>query len=385
VLRRPLEPGLYTSVQGGKTIVWDVTRRHQVRTFSLGGTLAVSRDGKTLAMGQQDGSIILADAATGRRRRVLTAHSAGVTRLAFSPDGAALASVSDDRTAILWDVATGKARETLRGHAGSVTGVAFSLDATTLYTSSLDNSVIAWDLTRTRGLAWRLTGAPSLIVGVAFSPRDPNLLALAQDNGPVTLWDLAKHVRVGNSLDVTGGSANAVAFSPDGRTLAAADADGTVVLFDVTTHVRVGRRLHPPYGPIIEEFQSRDINSIAFSPDGRLLATAGNEGSVVVWDLTRRAPIGRPLRPGGYSVTAVASAPTAARLRRGWTTARSSSHGYPTAPCCTSSVVLASARSRSPVTARPWQPLPSMAGCGCGTLVLVRRAARRGLRRLNRC
>jgi WD40 repeat protein len=308
---------LYTSVQGGKTIVWDVTRRHQVRTFSLGGTLAVSRDGKTLAMGQQDGSIILADAATGRRRRVLTAHSAGVTRLAFSPDGAALASVSDDRTAILWDVATGKARETLRGHAGSVTGVAFSLDATTLYTSSLDNSVIAWDLTRTRGLAWRLTGAPSLIVGVAFSPRDPNLLALAQDNGPVTLWDLAKHVRVGNSLDVTGGSANAVAFSPDGRTLAAADADGTVVLFDVTTHVRVGRRLHPPYGPIIEEFQSRDINSIAFSPDGRLLATAGNEGSVVVWDLTRRAPIGRPLRPGGYSVTAVAFSPDGRTLASG--------------------------------------------------------------------
>jgi WD40 repeat protein/DNA-binding SARP family transcriptional activator len=299
---------LYTSVQGGKTIVWDVTRRRQVRTFPLGGMLAVSRDAKTMALGQQDGSIILAAAATGQRHRVLAAHSAAVTQLAFSPGGS-LASVSDDHTAILWDVATGKTRETLQGHAGSVTGVAFSPDATTLYTSSLDDSVIAWDLTGTRGLARQLTHAAGPIVGVAFSPRDPNLLALAQRQGPATLWDLAKRTRVGNPLDVTGGSENAVAFSPDGRTLATADADGTVVLFDVATHARVGRPLHPPYGPIDVQYQSRDINDIAFSSDGRLLATAGNDGSILLWDLARRAPIGRPLRPGGASVTAVAFSP----------------------------------------------------------------------------
>jgi WD40 repeat protein len=311
---------LSTSVQGGKTIVWDVTRRRRVRTIPLGGMLTVSRDGKTLALGQQDGSIILADAGTGRRRRMLTGHSASVTRLAFSPDGATLASASGDRTAILWDVATGRARKTLRGHAGSVTGVAFSPDGTTLYTSSLDDSVIVWDLTGTRGLAQQLTRAASPVVGVAFSPRDPNLLALVQRDGPVTLWDVARRARVGNPLDVTGGSANAVAFSPDGSILAAADVDGTVVLFDVATGARVGRPLRPPYGPIHAPRQSREVNGIAFSPDGRLLATAGNDGSMVLWDLARRAPIGRPLRPGrGFSVTvtAVAFSPDGRTLASG--------------------------------------------------------------------
>jgi WD40 repeat protein/DNA-binding SARP family transcriptional activator/type II secretory pathway predicted ATPase ExeA len=308
---------LYTSVQGGKTIVWDVTRRRRVRTIPLGGMLAVSRNTKTLALGQPDGSIILADAATGRRRRVLTGHSTAVMGLAFSPDSATLASASGDRTAILWDVATGKARETLRGHAGSVTGVAFSPDGATLYTSSLDDSVIAWDLTRTRGLARRLTRAASPVVGVAFSPRDPNLLALAQRGGPVMLWDLAKRIRVGK-LAVVGGWANAVAFSPDGRTLAAADADGTVVLFDIATHARAGRPLRRPHGPISAPYQRRDISGIAFSPDGRLLATAGLDGSMVLWDLARRAPIGLPLDPrGGSPVTAVAFSPDGRTLAWG--------------------------------------------------------------------
>jgi WD40 repeat protein len=143
-VRLAFAPGgarLYTSSLD-KTIVWDVAHRRPVRTFSIGGVLALGPDGKTLALGQPDGSIILADAAAGRRRGVLTGHTAPVSQLAFSPDGATLASVSDDRTAIVWDLVTGRARETLRGHAGWIRGVAFSADGRTLATSVEDGTVV---------------------------------------------------------------------------------------------------------------------------------------------------------------------------------------------------------------------------------------------------
>jgi hypothetical protein len=68
-------------------------------------------------------------------------------------------------------------------------------------------------------------------VGVAFSPRDPNLLALAQHDGPVTLWDLARRVRVGNPLDVVGEGA-------ERRLVAGAATDRTLgrQLLDVAHH-----------------------------------------------------------------------------------------------------------------------------------------------------
>ena len=311
---------LYTSASDGKTIVWDVAHRRPLHTFAVGGTLAMSPSGKTLALGQPDGSIILADAATGQRRKVLTGHTAAVARLAFSPDGAALASGSDDRTAIVWDVTTGRARETLHGHGGFVHGVAFSPDDHTLYTSSLDDSAIAWDLTRTRGLARQLTGAAGHVTGVAFSPHDRNLVALVRDDGPATLWNTATGAQVGQPLPVSGGWVNTVAFSPDGRRLAAENhADGTVALFNVAMHRLVGRPLHPQYhGPFVPRYSSRDVNAMAFSPDGRLLATAGNDGATVLWDVTTQAPMGPPLRPHpGFTVNAVAISPDGRTLASG--------------------------------------------------------------------
>jgi WD40 repeat protein/DNA-binding SARP family transcriptional activator len=306
---------LFTSAQRDKTIVWNVARRRRVRTIPLGtAALALSPDGSTMALGQQDGSIILADAASGQRRRVVTSHGPGVAsddmQLAFSPDGTRVASLSDERTVVVWSVATGQTQQTLQGHASPVCGLAFSPNGSMLYTSSMNDGVIAWDLTGTRSLVRQLTHSAGPVAGIAFSPHDLNLLALAQSDGPVTLWDVTRRIQIGKPLAVTGGPRNPVAFSVDGRVIATADhADGAVRLFDVSTHAPVGRPLPSLFGKLYPSY-SDVINGIAFSHDSRLLATGDEDGLVVVWDLAKHAPIGRPRRPQfGAGVTAVALSP----------------------------------------------------------------------------
>jgi WD40 repeat protein len=129
---------------------WDAATGEELRTFSGEGLdvygLALSPDGRLLAIGRQDGSVILSDVTSGKKVRQLTGHGGLVNGIAFSRDGTRLATGSFDKLAKVWDVGTGQEIATLCGNAGNVFGVAFSPDGKQLATAGGDGTARLYTL-----------------------------------------------------------------------------------------------------------------------------------------------------------------------------------------------------------------------------------------------
>jgi WD40 repeat protein len=107
-------------------------------------SVAFNPDGRTLAAGCENGTIMRWDAASGSEIRTMQGHSDGVLSVAFSPDGRTIASGSVDNTIKLWDAAGGNEIRTLQGHSGWVWSVAFSPDGRTLASGSDDGTIRLW-------------------------------------------------------------------------------------------------------------------------------------------------------------------------------------------------------------------------------------------------
>jgi WD40 repeat protein len=320
----------------GRVVLWDVAKQKQLWSHLEDDgvpTAVFAPDGKTMAIGNYDKSAKLLETQTGRRLKVFEGHTNYVRAVAFSPDGKTLATGSWDGSVWLWDLATGEVQRTLDGPE-FVYALHFSPKGRWLLAAN--GRARLWD--PTTGKESSVFGKDRVVDGWAMFLDDDRFVAICRD-GTVRVCNAAS----GEQRVLCKRYASRLAFSVKAKALALSTGHGTVELFDFpprdptakemerignlltlldderydvreaagkellnlgivaeaelrraakessSVEVRIrARRLHEavmakPRSTLTGH--TGDVEGLAYSPDGQLLATGGRDGTVRLWNL----------------------------------------------------------------------------------------------------
>ncbi|WNG60069.1 PQQ-binding-like beta-propeller repeat protein [Archangium gephyra] len=363
---------LATGGEDGKVRLWNVdSGQSEAEPFSLDGpinSVAFSHDGRLLAVAGNEGRIRLWNVATRKplKLSMWTSDGEPISSLGFSPTQPILAGGSSTGRVLLWDLNEGEAPWLDGKHEREVFQVVFSTDGTRLVSASADESLFIWSVqekSREQVIPTQSSGSPT---SVAFHPSGA-FLAWGDDWGTVTLWDHQAQTRLMRNFRMRVDDPTLLEpeargfFEPEGAEQIALSQDGTVLvstsstgvyLRDPSTLQVVGAPLPLPpetslWGPALspdgrilavasgtdillwDTTQRKSLGrlpprhldtvmTLAFSPDGATLASAGMDGYVILWDIEKHEPRGDPLvQPDGAKVFSLAFKPGGHTLASG--------------------------------------------------------------------
>ncbi|HYV39270.1 MAG TPA: WD40 repeat domain-containing protein [Gemmataceae bacterium] len=271
--------------------------------FSGVPCLAFSPDGKSIAAGSADGAVRIWDAAEGKKKiATLKPNPDGVIALAYKPDGKMLAAVGPSTTSatvLLWDLATGIVIQKIETRQSGLPCIAFGPDGKTLASASIvipagGNSIKLWEIPTGNHIATIPDAQKFGVKCIAFAPDGKTLASSGIDfsetkpaknppppkldsqwhDGEIKLWNVMtlKHTATFKGHTQT---VNSIAISPDGKLLASGSKDKTVKLWDMATGTCIATL----------SGHTEAVLTVAISPDGKMLASGSGDKTIKLWDV----------------------------------------------------------------------------------------------------